>query len=43
MMNSSESFIITDDYNPIESRQVRKSETYRKHFLERITFELFLR
>ena len=36
-------FIITDDYNPMESRQVRKSETYRKHFLERIAFELLLR
>jgi spermidine synthase len=36
-------FVITDDYNPMESRQVRKSETYRKHFLERIDFELLLR
>ena len=34
---------ITDDYNPMESRQVRKSEIYRKHFLERIAFELLLR
>jgi len=42
MMNSGESFIITDDYNPIESRQFHKSETYRKHFLDRITFELLL-
>jgi spermidine synthase len=42
-MNSSESFTITDDYNPMESRQVRKSETYRKHFLERIALELLLR
>jgi spermidine synthase len=35
-------FVLTDDYNPLESRQVRKSETYRKHFLERIAFELLL-
>jgi spermidine synthase len=38
----SEGFTITDDYNPMESRQVRKSETYRKLFLERIAFELLL-
>ncbi len=36
-------FVVTDDYNPLESRQVRKSETYRKHFLERISFDLLLR
>jgi len=36
-------FMITDDYNPMESRQVRKAEAYRKHFLERIAFELLLR
>jgi len=36
-------FLITDDYNPMESRQVRKSETYRKLFLERIAFDLLLR
>jgi spermidine synthase len=42
-MNSGEGFLITDDYNPMESRQVRKSETYRKLFLERIDFELLLR
>ncbi|NWF72267.1 MAG: fused MFS/spermidine synthase [Nitrospirae bacterium] len=40
---SDDSFIITDDYNPLESLQVRKAETYRKHFLERIAFELLLR
>jgi hypothetical protein len=42
-MNSSESFTITDDYNPMESRQVRTSETYRNNFPERIAFELLLR
>ncbi|MDN5941667.1 MAG: hypothetical protein L0H94_07275 [Nitrospira sp.] len=36
-------FVLTDDYNPMESRQVRKAETYRKHFLDRIAFELLLR
>lgn len=42
-MPAGEGFIITDDYNPMESRQVRKSEAYRKLFLERIAFELLLR
>ncbi|MDN5941671.1 MAG: fused MFS/spermidine synthase [Nitrospira sp.] len=42
-MPDTDGFIITDDYNPMESRQVRKSETYRKLFLERIAFELLLR
>jgi spermidine synthase len=36
-------FVLTDDYNPLESRQARKSETYRKHFLERISYSLLLR
>lgn len=36
-------FVITDDYNPMESQQVRKAETYRKRFLERVAFELLLR
>lgn len=36
-------FVLTDDYNPLENRQVRKSETYREHFLERIAFDLLLR
>jgi hypothetical protein len=40
---SNDSFTITYDYNPMESRQVRKSESYRKYFLERIAFELLLR
>jgi spermidine synthase len=42
-MTDSEGFTITDDYNPMESRQVRKSEAYRKLFLDRIAFELLLR
>lgn len=36
-------FVITDDYNPMESRQTRKAEAYRKHFLERIAFDLQVR
>lgn len=43
MIADSEGFTITDDYNPMESRQVRKSEAYRKLFLERIAFDLLLR
>ncbi len=42
-MRDTDGFTITDDYNPMESRQVRKSEAYRKLFLERIAFELLLR
>jgi spermidine synthase len=42
-MPDADGFTITDDYNPMESRQVRKSEAYRKLFLERIAFELLLR
>jgi spermidine synthase len=42
-MADREGFTITDDYNPMESRQVRKSEAYRKLFLDRIAFDLLLR
>ncbi|SMF94928.1 hypothetical protein SAMN02949497_2267 [Methylomagnum ishizawai] len=35
--------VITDDYNPMESLQVRKAETYRKVFMERIAYDLLLR
>jgi spermidine synthase len=42
-INDTDGFTITDDYNPMEGRQVRKSEAYRKLFLERIAFELLLR
>ncbi len=35
--------VITDDYNPMESMQVRKAETYRKLFMERVAFDLLLR
>lgn len=42
-ISDTDGFLITDDYNPMESRQVRKSEAYRKLFLERIAFDLLLR
>lgn len=42
-ISDTDGFLITDDYNPMESRQVRKSEAYRKLFLDRIAFELLLR
>jgi len=35
--------VITDDYNPMESMQVRKAEAYRKLFMERIAFDLLRR
>ena len=41
-MSDSGGIVITDDFNPLESMQVRKSETYRKVFMERITPELLL-
>jgi spermidine synthase len=42
-ISGADGFLITDDYNPMESRQVRKSEAYRTLFLERIAFDLLLR
>ncbi len=42
-IHDTEGFTITDNYNPMESRQVRKSEAYRKLFLERIGVDLLLR
>lgn len=42
-IDDADGFTITDDYNPMESLQVRKSEAYRKLFLERIAFDLLLR
>ncbi|MEQ1620769.1 MAG: spermidine synthase [Methyloglobulus sp.] len=40
--NNTAGIVITDDYNPMESMQVRKSETYRKVFMERIAEELLV-
>lgn len=41
-MTDTDGIIITDDYNPMESMQVRKAESYRKIFMERIAPELLL-
>lgn len=39
-MSAAEGFLITDVSDPMDGRQVRKSETCRTLFLERITFDL---
>ncbi|QWF70188.1 fused MFS/spermidine synthase [Methylomonas paludis] len=39
-MTDTNGIIITDDYNPLESLQVRKAEAYRKIFMQRIPPEL---
>lgn len=41
-LSDSGGIVISDNFNPMESMQVRKSETYRKVFMERITPELLL-
>jgi len=41
-MTDADGILITDDYNPMESMQVRKAESYRKIFMERIAPELLL-
>ncbi len=41
-MNDAGGIIITDDFNPMESMQVRKAESYRKIFMDRIAPELLL-
>lgn len=41
-LSDSGGIVITDNFNPMESMQVRKAETYRKVFMERITPELLL-
>ncbi|MCQ8104864.1 fused MFS/spermidine synthase [Methylomonas sp. SURF-2] len=40
VMDDSAGILITDDYNPLESMQVRKAEEYRKVFMQRIAPEL---
>ncbi len=42
-MSGDSGVVVTDDYNPMESLQVRKAETYRKIFMERVAFDLLLR
>lgn len=41
-MTDAGGIIISDDYNPMESLQVRKAESYRKIFMERIAPELLV-
>jgi hypothetical protein len=41
-MTDTGGIIITDDFNPMESMQVRKAESYRKIFMDRIAPELLL-
>jgi len=41
-MIGNDGIIITDNFNPMESMQVRKAESYRKMFMERIAPELLL-
>ncbi len=39
-MTDKDGIVITDDFNPMESMQVRKAESYRKIFMDRIAPEL---
>lgn len=41
-MTDTNGIIISDDFNPMESMQVRKAESYRKIFMDRIAPELLL-
>jgi len=41
-MSSDGGILITDDYNPMERLQVRKAESYRKVFMERLDYQLLI-
>ena len=41
-LNIEDGFVITDDFNPLESMQVRKAEVYRQKLLERVGKQLLL-
>ena len=41
-LSETDGIIISDDFNPMESLQIRKSEYYRKVFMERISPDLLL-
>lgn len=41
-LNPQNGFVITDDFNPLESMQKRNAEVYRQKLLERINVELLL-
>ncbi|MBS3951564.1 MAG: fused MFS/spermidine synthase [Methylomicrobium sp.] len=42
VIDYADGILITDDFNPMESMQVRKSEAYRKIFMQRIDPELLV-
>ncbi len=41
-LDETQGILITDNYNPLESMQVRKSEHYRQVFMQRISPELLI-
>lgn len=41
-LDDNQGVIITDDYNPIESMQIRKTEAYRDLFIKRVAPDLLL-
>jgi len=41
-LSDTDGIIITDNFNPMESLQIRKSEYYRKVFMERVTPDLLM-
>lgn len=42
-LNAADGVLVSDDYNPLESLQLRKAEYYRKVFMARIAPELLFR
>lgn len=42
VIDDTDGILISDDFNPMESMQVRKSEAYRRIFMERIAPELLV-
>lgn len=42
VLDDSEGIVISDDYNPMESMQIRKAEIYRELFIKRVAPELLV-
>jgi GTPase involved in cell partitioning and DNA repair len=42
-INTENAFVVTDDYNPLESLQVAKAEHYRELLMKRLGEEILLR
>jgi hypothetical protein len=42
-INTEDTFIVTDDYNPLESMQVAKAEHYRELLMKRLGKKILLR